>query len=142
MKYWDTTAVVPLLVEETSSPAIRDAYARDPGIVTWWGTVLECTAALARRERQDPTGIAAATDRLASLARQWQEVAAVEVVRTTAARLQRTHPLRTGDALQLAAAIVAADGDPRTLPFVTLDERLTLAADKEGFPVVVPRAEG
>lgn len=48
------------------------------------------------------------------------------------------HPLRAADSLQLAAAIVVADGAPRALPFVTLDDRLALAADKEGFPVLVP----
>jgi uncharacterized protein len=80
--------------------------------------------------------------RLGDLAEQWGEVQPGESVRSTAARLLRTHPLRAGDALQLAAAIVAADGDPQTLPFVTLDERLALAADKEGFPVIVPGVEG
>jgi hypothetical protein len=80
--------------------------------------------------------------RLAALAEQWEEVQPGEVVRSTAVRLLRTHPLRTGDALQLAAAILAADGDPRALPFVTLDDRLAVAADKEGFPVLVPGGEG
>ncbi len=42
------------------------------------------------------------------------------------------------DGLQLAAAIVAADGEPRSLTFVTLDARLALAAEREGLPVVEP----
>jgi hypothetical protein len=53
-------------------------------------------------------------------------------------RLLRVHPLRTSDALQLAAAIVAAEDHPATMPLVTLDERLAQAADREGFPVVRP----
>jgi hypothetical protein len=43
------------------------------------------------------------------------------------------HPLRAADALQLAAAYVIAERRPATLEVVTLDERLRLAAMKEGF---------
>ncbi|MHB8958366.1 MAG: type II toxin-antitoxin system VapC family toxin [Candidatus Limnocylindrales bacterium] len=141
MRFWDSSAVVPLLVEEVASDGARHVYAEDPGIVTWWGTRIVCVSAFARRERDGggPAPIAVVR-RLAELTGQWQEVQASEVVRSTAVRLLRTHPLRTGDALQLAAAIVTADGDPGTLPFVTLDDRMALAADREGFPVIVPGA--
>jgi hypothetical protein len=54
----------------------------------------------------------------------------------TAQRLLRVHPLRAADSLQLAAAIVAAEGDPATLEFVGLDDRLNDAAAREGFRVV------
>lgn len=47
----------------------------------------------------------------------------------------RLHPLRAADALQLAAALVLSDFEPRTLPFVTLDDRLASAARREGFEV-------
>jgi hypothetical protein len=51
-------------------------------------------------------------------------------------RLLRVHALRAGDALQLAAALVAAEGQPGSLEIVTLDERLALAASREGLRVV------
>jgi predicted nucleic acid-binding protein len=52
------------------------------------------------------------------------------------------HPLRTADALQLAAAFVAAEQRPSSLEVVTLDDRLAAAARKEGFQLVeVPPAE-
>ena len=72
------------------------------------------------------------------LPRNWAEIAPSARLRQTAERLLRVHPLRAADALQLAAAIVAADGDPETMAFMTLDERLALAARREGFPVVEP----
>jgi hypothetical protein len=50
----------------------------------------------------------------------------------------RVHPLRAADSQQLAAAIIAAEGEPQTLEFVSLDGRLNEAALKEGFPVTVP----
>ena len=66
----------------------------------------------------------------------WQEVEAGDLVRETAIRLLRVHPLRAADSLQLAAAFVAAEGRPSTLEFVTLDDRLALAAQREGFVVI------
>jgi hypothetical protein len=50
--------------------------------------------------------------------------------------LLRLHPLRAGESLQLAAALVAAGHDPATLEMVCLDERLTAAARREGFTVI------
>jgi predicted nucleic acid-binding protein len=141
VKYWDTSVIVPLIGTESSSITVVAAYAADPAIVTWWGTRVECTSAVSRRERDGDWSaieVALAVERLAALADQWQEIEPAEVVRTTAARLLRTHPLRAADALQLAAAIVAADGEPRSLTFVTLDTRLALAARREGFPVLEP----
>jgi hypothetical protein len=40
------------------------------------------------------------------------------------------------DALQSAAAFVAADWSPASLEVITLDDRLAIAARKEGFAVV------
>ena len=75
-------------------------------------------------------------DRLEKLARNWQEIEPSEVVRETAMRVLRVHPLRAADALQLAAAFVASELRPASLDVVTLDERLAAAARKEGFGVV------
>jgi hypothetical protein len=60
-----------------------------------------------------------------------------DAVRSTAARLLRVHPLRAGDALQLAAAVLIARGQPAELPFLSLDERLNGAASREGFPAAL-----
>jgi hypothetical protein len=52
------------------------------------------------------------------------------------------HPLRTADALQLAAAFVVAERRPSSLEVVTLDDRLAAAAGKGGFVLVgVPPLE-
>jgi predicted nucleic acid-binding protein len=57
-------------------------------------------------------------------------------IRETAVRLLRVHPLRATDALQLAAAFVAAERTPSSLQIVTLDDRLAAVARKEGFRIV------
>ena len=139
MRYWDASAIVPLLAVQEITDAIRAEAIRDPGIVTWWGTRVECASAIGRREREgqlDQLEAEAALDQLTVLAAEWAEIAPAVRLRQAAERLLRVHPLRAGDALQLASAIVAADGDPAAMPFVTLDDRLASAARREGFPVL------
>jgi predicted nucleic acid-binding protein len=141
VRFWDTSAIVPLLVEEPMARAVTAALEVDPEIGVWWATSVECTSAIARQEREESLGtaeVSAALARLDALTRAWDEVLPSARVKSTADRLCRTHPLRAADALQLAAAIVMADGEPSALSFVTLDDRLGVAATREGFPVEAP----
>lgn len=136
MRYWDSSAVLPLLVEEATSDAVDALYRDDPVQLVWWATTVECASALARLEREGSlTGepFEAAQRRLHDLAGSWHEVQPVDTVRRTARRLVRTHPLRAMDALQLAAALVAAEGDAATMEMVVLDARLSAAARSEGL---------
>lgn len=98
------------------------------------------SARLERENALDAKASQLAWERLAELACGWHEVEPGETVKESAKRFLRVHPLRAADALQLAAAFVAAEGRPRALPFVTLDERLADAARKEGFALVDLRA--
>ena len=143
MRYWDTSAMVPLLVHQAASAAAMLELAMDPSIVTWWGSRVECASAMARLEREGLLSGPAADavrSRYRLLSERWHEIEASEPLRRVALRLLRTHPLRSADALQLAAAVVASEGNPGSLAFVTLDERLAQAADREGFRVIVPAA--
>lgn len=138
MRFWDSSALVPLLLAEPGRDELLALLERDPAMLVWWGTPVECTAAVARREREGalpPADAGVALQRLRALADAWQELLPVEAIRTTAQRLLRVHPLRSADSLQLAAAIVAAEHEPATLEFVSLDGRLGEAASREGFPV-------
>jgi predicted nucleic acid-binding protein len=138
LRFWDASAVVPLLVEEPRSGSMRAESAEDPELAVWWGTVVECASAVGRRERTgalEPSDATEAFETLERLTREWREVPPTSTLRNDARRLVRVHDLRAADAFQLAAARIAADGEPAALPFVTLDERLTLAASREGFPV-------
>lgn len=139
MRYWDSSALVPLLVKERLSDSMEALLETDPSVATWWGTSVECGSAIARREREgagDAGEVAAASGRLAALEADWSEVAPSERIRSSARRLLRVHDLHAGDALQLAAALAASAGSGEPLPFVTLDDRLALAASREGFPIL------
>ena len=140
MRFWDTSAIVPLLVSQQQSEVMRDAFAADPEVIAWWATGLECASALARLEREGrltPRAIEA-SDRLSRLDASWQEVLPSARLRQLAGRVLRTHPLRTADALQLAAALTAADDDAGSITVVTLDDRLAEAARRDGMPVLQP----
>jgi uncharacterized protein len=109
---------------------------RDPEMIVWWATEVECEAAIARVEREGVISALQAEqarDLLAQLVGEWREVEPGDLLRRGARRLLRTHPLRAADSLQLAAAIVASDAED--LEFVTLDGRLAEAARREGFRV-------
>lgn len=139
MRYWDSSALLPLLVLEPTTPAMQALAIGNGELLTWWTSRVEAASALARLARDG--GLDAATHqatlaRLARLAQGWAEVVPSEAVREQAARLLRLHPLRAADALQLAAAVVASEHQPASLPFVTLDQRLAAAAQREGFSVL------
>ena len=139
MRFWDASAVVPLLVSEQTTAALMALLESDPVMLVWWGTPVECTSALARREREGMASgadVARAHGRLRLVTTSWQEVLPADAVRATAQRLLRVHPLRAADSLQLAAAIVASEHEPASLEFVSLDDRLNEAAGREGFPVL------
>ena len=139
MKFWDASAIVPLLVGEQSTQRLQALAVKDSAMLVWWGSEVECVSALARLERDGALNAQAMTQasgRLRKFAAAWHEVDPSDAVREAAARFLRVHPLRAADALQLAAAFLAAEQRPASLALVTLDDRLGTAARKEGFEVI------
>jgi len=137
--FWDASAIVPLLVGEPTTRRLQALARRDPEMLVWWGSEVECVSALSRLERAaalDAKGIALASRRLTQLANSWHEIEPTEIVRESATRFLRVHPLRAADALQLAAAYAGAARRPASLQIVTLDDRLGDAARREGFALI------
>lgn len=136
MKFWDASAVVPLIVVEATSEQMEDLWGDDPQLLTWLWTPVEVASAVERRARDsllDRQQRAAALDRLARFSTAWDEVTDVSAVRRRAQRLLAQHPLRAADAGQLAAALLAAEDSGAALDFVCLDGRLAEAAQREGL---------
>lgn len=135
MRYWDASALVPLVVAEPLTDALR-RLASDGEILTWCLSAVEIASAIERRAREGAlTGKdrRLALDTLLELSGVWTEITAVAQVRERACRLLAVHPLRAADALQLAAALVAAGDRPALHEFVSTDARLTDAAAREGY---------
>jgi predicted nucleic acid-binding protein len=102
----------------------------------WTLTPVEVVSALRRlvRERTlDEQSAVLAETRLDELMRACHVVVDIEPVKSLAVRLLRLHPLRAFDALQLGAALHWAEGHAQGRTLHTLDSRLALAAQREGF---------
>jgi len=138
MRFWESSAIVPLLLEEPRTAAVVDIYEQDNALVVWALTEVEIASALARRDREglDAEVLVRARRELLKLVDRWGEIAALSPVRSRALRLVNTHTIRAADSLQLAAALVACEERPDAMPFVCLDDRLRDAARREGFPVL------
>lgn len=139
MRYWDASALVPLVVAEEASARALGWIEEDPLVVTWIWTRVELTGAVERRARHGEISVGerrTLLDRVDNLASRWDEVVDVVAVRVRALTLLARHDLRAADAAQLGAAMLAAEDDPSGLVFVCLDERLAAAADREGLRVL------
>ncbi len=143
VRFWDTSALVPLVVEEARSVACRRLFRDKAEVVVWALTRTEMTSAIWRRSREGDLAVAQVPKALARIADLWprcSEIMDIDLVRDRAERLLGQHALRAADALQLAAALVLTRERPRGRDLVTADGDLARAATNEGFRVLIPAA--
>jgi uncharacterized protein len=139
MRFWDSSALIPLLIREASSPQVRALLANDSRIVASVITEIEIQSALWRRRHHGELSSDQhwqAEEAFLRMSESWSEIDDILTARKIALDLITRHTLRAADALQLAAALIACDGKPAALPFVTLDRDLIAAARAEGFTVL------
>jgi uncharacterized protein len=134
--YLDTSAFVPLLIDEPTSHVCGEFWDGADRLVTTRLTYVEAAAALAMAERIGRIAAdehAAARQRLLEL---WPEVDVVELdvqLMVAAADAARGHGLRGYDSVHLAAAVTIDDED---LVAAAGDERLLDAWRADGIAVV------
>lgn len=145
MSFWDTSALVKLLVEEEHGAAALHLFETEmeagDDLIVWWGTRLEAVHAIARRAREGALSdqdAKAALENLNLLSDLWREVPPSRGVRDEAERLLKAHPLRTADSLQLAATVAAARARRSSRVLVTYDLALARVAELEGFSSLAP----
>ena len=139
MRFWDSSAIIPLCLKEQMSETVKRLIKADEDIVVWWATKVECLSALSRRRREgmlDNNSELKAKTILSALSQEWSEVQPGELVRQRAERLLALHPLRSADAFQLAAALIWAQETPQGLEMVCFDQNLREAGHKEGFTLL------
>lgn len=141
MHFFDASAVVKRYVREAESAKIRPLLAREDVAVSRL-TEVEVASALNRLARE---GALTALQRDRALAVFQDDVARWAVIEITAkatviaVRLLGRHPLRSNDAIQLAAALLLQDGLGVPLDaFVAYDARIMAAAREEHFTVLAP----
>src|SRR5262245_10731153 len=115
MKFWDTSALIPLVVDEPATSAARRLLDDDRDVIVWMLTSVELLSALGKLGRAAPEladllpGVR--LDAL-DLFKKWAAVTHVEGVRRRAERLVGVHPLTSADAMQLGAALLASGDRP------------------------------
>jgi len=139
MRFWDSSALVPLIVQQPLSPEVERWIAEDTAVVAWTLTPVELVSALRQLLRDGALAERAARE-AEELARELMArahiVSDVERVKAITIRLLRVHSLRAADALQLGAALAWSDGHAEGAVLHTFDKRLADAASREGFRVV------
>ncbi len=136
--FWDSSALVPICVQQQATPSALGLGARYE-MAVWWSAPVEMRAAFARLLRTGqltPNGHVQAQIALGTLRLTWWEVEPDEPLRQQAEHLVDRFPLKAADAQQLAAALAWCLGKPRNRAFICGDQQLLDAARQLGFLVV------
>lgn len=134
MRYFDASALVKGYVDETDSQNMRRLLTRGSGVTTRLSFV-EVASALGRLSRE---GRLPEDQRSTALAALTADAAGVLVIELTgeivsrAQALAQKHPLRAGDAIQLASCLYVRDTVNHRTTLVSFDDRLNAAARLEG----------
>lgn len=133
--YFDTSSVVPLLVEEPASAMCGRLWDEATRVVSARILYVEARAALAQATRQDRLAAKGLVRAVRDLDRTVEQIDHVEVtagfVREAGAIAER-HGLRAYDSVHLTAALAIADDDT---VFVVGDRDLANAAQAMGLAV-------
>ena len=135
--YFDTSAVIPLLIGEPSSALCARIWNEAARTVSVWLVYPEARAALARAERMGRITRRQNEIAVAELDAIVTEIDHVEITAELARKagnLAQAHQLRGYDAVHLAAAIAVFDVE---LVLVTGDNDLAVAARAQGLPVAL-----
>lgn len=136
--FWDSSALVPLCVHETTSRQAHSQLRRFLPVV-WWGSLIEIHSAIARHHRlgklRDPEK-RRALSQLGLLSAGWREILPDDDLRGLAGRLLDAHEVRAADSLQLAAALVWCHERPARRTFLCADQRLSKSAAAAGFSIL------
>lgn len=136
MKFWDSSALVPLFAQQPDSDRMIALLQADPDVILWWGSSVECASAFARLEREGHISfenMQKCLGQVNQLKSYWTEIQPSSRLKENCLRLLQVHPLTAADSMQLAAALSASEFRPFSLEFVCLDRKLSRAAQKEGF---------
>lgn len=136
--FWDSSALVPICLQQRFSPAVRE-LSELYDVVVWWATPVEARSAFARELRAGtltPVEYRQALQKFNVIRAGWYEIQPAEELREIAEALLERYHLRGADALQLAAAYVWSGRKPFGRPFICCDKRLLDAAREAGFRTV------
>ncbi len=143
--YFDTSALLKLYLDEEGSEYVHRLVADsdDDTFIVSTLTILESRSAIRRRQREGSVSEESAAYAIARIdEHKGERILALPISQETmeeAARLLDRHALRSLDALQLAACLLAHRGRYHPIAaFVCADRRLFDTASQEGFDILNP----
>ncbi len=138
--YFDTSAIIPLIINEPSSDRCNRVWNESSRVVSVRLLYPEVRAALAKAERMgrlSATQRAAAFVELETIITEVDHVEVTEALAHRAGELAQAHGLRGYDAVHLAAASAVADSD---VVLVTGDADMANAANSIGIAASITNA--
>lgn len=138
MSFWDSSALVPLCLNEPRSISAGKLWKQFSEKFVWWETSVEISSALARIERENKISAAQrlkAEQRLETIERIWREIQPIVRVKELARTFPALHGLKAADSMQLASALVWCQEKPKNRDFISGDEKLIKVAEAIGFTI-------
>jgi uncharacterized protein len=136
--YLDTSCLVKLYVEETSSQDVRSQVARATAVATGSIAYVEARAAFARKRREGGLNEEEYAQVVDSFRGEWPAYLAIDLsdaIIARAADLAEEHDLRGFDAIHLASALALSDRMQCPVAFSCADDRLRSAALARGLSI-------
>ncbi len=138
MAFWDSSAIVPLSVNEKSSRLARNLWRQFAKNFVWSESVVEVSSAFARLEREGkinkPTRLKL-ENRLLFVEAQWVKIETTSRIIEIGRTFPALYGLKAMDCLQLAAALVWCNEYPKNRNFIAGDGKLLKAAESAGFTI-------
>lgn len=135
MRYFDASALVKRYVRERGSLKVARLLSSDIPATSRLSEI-EVASALVRRAREGAFSAADRDRALAAWERDFPAFVAVELTPEVGSRARAwlaRHPLRTGDAIQLASCLYLQEQLGEAVPLVAFDRRMVDAWQGEGF---------
>ena len=136
--FWDSSALVPLCIQESTSRQVR-SHLRKFAPVVWWASPVEVHSAVARLHRSGAVNDLekqGALSRLALLRRGWREILPDDPLRELASRLLDVYTLRAERQSTVGGGSHWCQQQPVQRRFISGDQRLCDAAEAAGFVVI------
>lgn len=136
VKFWRTSAIVPLCVSEPRSSTVRAILVKDLSMAFRWAMRTECVSAPMRAVREGGLG-AGVNGKQDRLSRNWwthgRRFSRARPFVKTRSRCWPFTPLGPAAASELAAALMWRQGGPAGVLSVSFDARSRDTAHEEGF---------
>ena len=136
--YLDTSSLVKLYVQETSSTEIKRLVEEAQIVATSRIAYVEARAAFGHKFREHGLAVKRYRSTIEDLDQDWENYFIIDVsdnLVKVAGLFAEKHSLKAFDAIHLVSSVVLRKQSERAVTFSSFDKRLTSAAQREGLRV-------